>query len=150
MENSSTLTREKHLNHLVRVVPLLALAYGIQGYLMMSWAVSEGPTGSLVLSLGFSLAVSVLLMVGYDQRHQVAFNREGFVIKAPWLFGPKARTWDQVTAIEIIGGPDEFQTVVVKLQRGGHTFYFVDNGHEFKAAHEATLVAPPAEQQKAA
>ena len=58
------LTRDKHLDHLVRVVPLLALAYGIQGYLMMSWS-DGGPTGMLVLSLGFSLAISVMCMLSY-------------------------------------------------------------------------------------
>lgn len=138
MENYQTLTREKHLNHLVRVVPLLALAYGIQGYMMMSWA-EEGPTGLLVLSLGFSLAISVMCMVGYDQRHQVSFNGEGFQVKAPWLFGKHHKTWDMVKEIEIIGTEDEFQTVTVKLhKKGSYTFYFVDNGYELKKQFELT------------
>lgn len=141
MKNHLPLTREKHLDHLVRVVPLLALAYGIQGYLMMSWASdgnpTEGPTGLLVLSLGVSLALSVMMMVTYDLRHQVSYGDAGFKVRAPWQFSEKSLDWQQVKEVEIIGGPEEFQTVVVKLQkRGSYTFYFVDNGHEFKKTFE--------------
>lgn len=137
MKNHTSLTREKHLDHLVRVVPLLALAYGIQGYLMMSWSES-GPTGMLVLSLGLSLALSVMCMVSYDLRHQVSFGAEGFQVKAPWLWKQAPKSWSDVKEIEIIGTEDEFQTVTVKLHRGSYTFYFVDNGHEFKKAFELT------------
>ena len=139
------ITREKHLDHLVRVVPLLALAYGIQGYLMMSWS-EGGPTGLLVLSLGFSLALSVMFMVGYDQRHQVSFNQEGFQVKAPWLFAQGFKSWQEVKEIEIIGTSEEFQTVVVKLTKGSYTFHFVDNGHEFKKSHELATQKPTEER----
>lgn len=148
MKDCQYLTREKHLDHLVRVVPLLALAYGIQGYLMMSWS-EGGPTGMLVLSLGVSLALSVMLMVGYDLRHQVNFDGNGFRVKAPWLWGLKEKSWELVKSVEVIGNDDEFQTVIVKLhKRGSFTFYFVDNGHQFKQTFEATL--KPSETKLAA
>ena len=149
MKHLHALTREKHLNHLVRVVPLLALAYGIQGFMMMSW-VEHGPTGTLVLGLGVSLAISVMIMVTYDQRHKVSYGEEGFAVTAPWLFGQRHRTWSMVRHIEVIGAEDEFQTVIVKTTKGSFTFYFVDNGHEFKATHEAWLASQVQSQKLAA
>ncbi len=131
------LTREKHLNHLVRVVPLLCLAYGIQSYMMMSYA-KGGPTGTLVLLLGVSLACSVMLLVGYDQHHRVSWDDESFSVSAPWRWGQQRVERSQISSIEVVGTEDEFQTVVVRThQRRRYTFYFVDNGHEFKAALEA-------------
>lgn len=142
MTYSHQLTREKHLNHLVRVVPLLTLAYGIQGYLMMHWSEGAEATGVMVLALGFSLALSVMGMVTYDQRHQVQWGAEGFEVKAPWLLKNFLCSWQEVEDVLIVGEKDEFQTVVVKLKgRIGRTFYFVDNGHEFKVQFEMSREA---------
>ena len=40
------ITREKHLDHLVKVVPLIVLGYGVQSYLLMQM---KGPFGSTTL-----------------------------------------------------------------------------------------------------
>ncbi|MBY0517034.1 MAG: hypothetical protein K2P81_09010 [Bacteriovoracaceae bacterium] len=139
MDNQN-LTREKHLDHLVRVVPLLSLAYGIQSYLMMSYA-KGGSTGTLVMFLGVSLALSVMGLVTYDYRHKVTWNGNQFSVKAPWSFGFKTIEKDKVAEIEIIGAPEEFQTVIVKLKNKQRlVFYFVDNGHEFKASMEEKIM----------
>lgn len=137
MEKKHQLTREKHLNHLVRVVPLLCLAYGIQSYMMMSFA-KGGPTGTLVLLLGVSLALSVVALVTYDNHHVVTWDAAGFGLRAPWTFGEKSFTRDDVATVDVIGEPEEFQTVIVQLKnRRRLRFYFVDNGHEFKQVMEA-------------
>jgi hypothetical protein len=139
MDNQN-LTREKHLDHLVRVVPLLSLAYGIQSYLMMSYA-KGGSTGTLVMFLGLSLAFSVLALVTYDYRHKVTWNGTEFHVKAPWSLEFKTIGREQVVGIEIIGAPEEFQTVIIKLKnKQRFIFYFVDNGHEFKASMEEKMI----------
>ncbi len=140
-------TREKHLDHLVRVVPLLTLAYGVQSWLMLQWA-GEGPTGALLTLLGVSLAASVLGMVGYDQRHQVSWDEDGFRVRAPWKWGETVVARSQVAEVDVEGAEDEFQTVTVSFhgKRRKMTFWFVDNGHEFKAA----MTAAPVEEKKAA
>jgi hypothetical protein len=128
------LTREKHLNHLVRVVPLLSLAYGIQSYLMMKWS-QGGPTGALVLLLGVCLAISVLGMAFYDQRHQVLFDEAGFRVRPVLGLRWRRFTREDVSQVEIEGGEDEFQNVTVHLKRGRSlVFRFVDNGHAFQHA----------------
>lgn len=132
MEKTNQLTREKHLNHLVRVVPLLCLAYGIQSYMMMSFA-QGGPTGTLILILGLSLALSVMGLVTYDNHHKVSWQDNQFFVKAPWSFSAKEYLKSEIHSVEVIGEEDEFQTVLIQLKNKKRmTFYFVDNGHEFK------------------
>jgi hypothetical protein len=137
------ITREKHLDHLTRVVPLLALAYGIQSYLMMKWS-QGGPTGFLVVLLGISLALSVLVLVTYDQRHTVTFGEEGFCVRYSWMFKPRNISKDEIKQIVVVGEPDQFQSVVVSLKTGRKvTFHFADNGEEFK-----TVLLTPAAREK--
>jgi hypothetical protein len=139
------ITREKHLNHLTRVVPLLALAYGVQSYLMMKWS-QGGPTGFLVMLLGISLAVSVLVLVTYDQRHTVTFGPDGFCVRYSWMFKPKNVLREEIKQIVVIGEADEFQSVVVALKTGRKvTFHFADNGEEFK-----TVLSKPEAREKLA
>lgn len=136
MEMKHKITREKHLDHLVRVVPLLCLAYGIQSFMMMSYA-QGGPTGALVFLLGVSLALSVVALVTYDHRHHVAWDAQSFEVRAPWSFSTTTVAREKIQSIDVIGGPEEFQTVHVKLHdRRSFTFYFTDNGLDFKASME--------------
>jgi len=136
MEKTQKITREKHLDHLVRVVPILCLAYGIQSFMMMNYA-QGGATGVLVFLLGVSLALSVVALVTYDHRHHVAWNEESFEVRAPWSLTTTTIPREAIKSIEVMGGPEEFQTVSVVLHdRRRFTFYFTDNGLEFKAAME--------------
>ncbi|MFP5490094.1 MAG: hypothetical protein ACLGG0_01235 [Bacteriovoracia bacterium] len=137
MEKQTQLTHEKHLNHLVRVVPLLCLAYGMQSYMMMSFA-KGGPTGTLVLLLGLSLAMSVMALVTYDNHYVVKWQEDLFFVKTPWSWKTQQFNRQDIQSIEVIGEVDEFQTVIVKLQNKKRlTFYFVDNGHDFKKSMES-------------
>ncbi len=136
MEKNYTITREKHLDHLVRVVPILCLAYGIQSFMMMNYA-QGGATGVLVFLLGVSLALSVVALVTYDHKHHVAWSEDSFEVKAPWSFAVTTVARESIQSIDVVGSPEEFQTVIVKLHdRRQFTFYFTDNGLEFKAAME--------------
>lgn len=136
MEKPTQLTHEKHLNHLVRVVPLLCLAYGMQSYMMMSFA-KGGPTGTLVLLLGLSLAMSVMALVTYDNHFVVKWQDDLFSVKTPWSWKTQHFNRQDIQSIEVIGEVDEFQTVIVKLHNKRRlTFYFVDNGHDFKKSME--------------
>lgn len=140
METKQKITREKHLDHLVRVVPLLCLAYGIQSYMMMSYA-RGGATGALVFLLGVSLALSVVALVTYDHRHHVAWDEKTFEVQAPWSFKSTTVSRDSIKNIDVIGGPEEFQTVHVTLHdRRRFVFYFTDNGLDFKACMEKQVI----------
>jgi branched-subunit amino acid transport protein AzlD len=136
MEKQTQLTHEKHLNHLVRVVPLLCLAYGMQSYMMMSFAKTV-PTGTLVLLLGVSLAMSVIALVTYDNYYNVSWADDQFTVKKPWSWKTKTFKRREIQSIEVIGEVDQFQTVIVKFHgKKRITFYFVDNGYDFKKSME--------------
>jgi hypothetical protein len=148
MDNLAKLTREKHLNHLTRVVPFLGFVYGIQSYLLMRMSQTQ-QTGWLVLALGICLAITVLLLVSYDIYTEIHFSAEGFFVKTPWRKKPLIVSQAFILKIEVIGKDDEFQTVQVYLRnKKKMEFYFVDNGQEFKDA--LTHKAHPYSQAKAA
>jgi len=140
MENYKTLTHEKHLDHLVRVVPLLCFAYGVQSYMMMSFA-RGGSTGLLIFTLGISLAVSVMALVTYDYKCIVRWNSEKVMMKSPWNFEFTTVAILEINKVDIIGEEDEFQTVIIKVAKKSYTFYFVDNGYELKRTFDS-LRAP--------
>jgi len=140
MENYKTLTHEKHLDHLVRVVPLLCFAYGVQSYMMLNFA-RGGSTSLLIFTLGISLAVSVMALVTYDYKSVVRWNNENIIMKSPWNFSFTTVSFRDVQQMDIIGEEDEFQTIIIKLQNKSYTFYFVDNAFELKQTFE-TLKTP--------
>jgi hypothetical protein len=140
MDNYKTLTHEKHLDHLVRVVPLLCFAYGVQSYMMLSFA-RGGSTGLLIFTLGISLAVSVMALVTYDYKSIVRWNGEQVMMKSPWNFEFTTVAFQDIQKIDIIGEEDEFQTVIIKVAKKSYTFYFVDNAFELKKTFES-LQAP--------
>ncbi len=136
MENYQTLTHEKHLDHLVRVVPLLCFAYGVQSYMMLSFA-RGGSTSLLIFTLGISLAVSVMALVTYDYKTIVKWNNDHIIMKAPWHLQSVSVNLHDIQKIDIIGEADEFQTVMIKVQNKTYTFYFVDNAYDLKKTFES-------------
>jgi hypothetical protein len=142
MEKEKNLTHEKHLDHLVRVVPLLCFAYGVQSYLMVNMARGAN-TGNLIFTLGFFLAMSVMMLVTYDLKFKVRWDTTRLIFKAPWRFYEKIITFQEIESLEVVGKEDEFQTVLIRLHnRKKYVFYFVDNGHELQKSYQATLAVP--------
>lgn len=137
MEKQQTLTHEKHLDHLVRVVPLLCFAYGVQSYMMLNFA-RGGSTSLLIFTLGVSLALSVTALITYDYKSVLKWTSDHLVLKTPWHFDFKTIQFSEIMQIEIIGEEEEFQTVIIKLHnKKRYSFYFVDNGYELKKSFEA-------------
>lgn len=123
-----TLTREKHLDHLVRVTPLIVLAYAVQGYVIMT--VTTGGH-SLVLSLGASLIGMILCFVAYDNFHRVDCF-EGH-IDVQWLLFHQQIKYSDILDVSVSDDSQSFSTVTLTLTRGKTRFYFVDDALEFKA-----------------
>lgn len=137
MDKHQTFTHEKHLDHLVRVVPLLCFAYGVQSYMMLNFA-RGGSTNLLIFTLGVSLAVSVTALITYDYKSVLKWSTDHLILKSPWHFEYKTIQFSEINQIEIIGEEDEFQTVIIKLQnKKKYSFYFVDNGYELKKSFDA-------------
>lgn len=73
------ITREKHLDHMVRVVPLIFLGYAIQAYFLSSMSTAIG-TGA-VLALGGGLAAMIGLFVFHDVTHEVSFYSDHLTVR---------------------------------------------------------------------
>lgn len=125
------LSRENHLNHMVNVVPILALAYGIQSYLFLHW--NQTPqTGSILLLLGATLAMAVISLVGYDLCHQVDFHENHMTVHFNGYF-KKNYLYDEIDKINFQADENTFTHLSLELYSHKKLhFYFVDNAQEIK------------------
>lgn len=124
-----TVTREKHLDHMVRVVPIIVLFYGIQYYMVFQMGVSF--TNSHFMVLGLFLVFMIAGFISYDLHHKIECKENHINI----CWGPlnKKILYQDILAIEIPEDEKSFSTVRIVTRYGSHKFFFVDNGKALKA-----------------
>ena len=128
-EKTYTVTREKHLDHMVRVVPIIFLVYGMHGFLMVR---HMGPVGSeLSLMTGISLGLMIAMLVLYDTKHKVTLF-DGYLEVNFLFFNKKTISFSDISQVEVMGPTESFQTVVFKTDHNKMTLYFVDDAHKIK------------------
>lgn len=118
--------RQNHQNHIIGVMPLITIVFGIQCYLIYHFA--EGvQVGDYALLLGASLATFVSWLMYYDNYHHVFICKDHLHIYFP-LFGTNYEI--EYQDIESIVTPEEecnFSSIIVKTKEGrNHVFHFVD------------------------
>jgi hypothetical protein len=117
-----TVTREKHLDHMVRVVPLIVMFYGIQYY--MVWQMKLAFASNHFLVLGFFLVSMIAGFIAYDRYHKIDCYEDRLEIK--WFFIQHTILYKDVLAVEVPEEEKSFGTVKLLTARGTHTFFFVD------------------------
>lgn len=129
MDHSSfKVTREKHLDHLVRVVPLIVLGYGIQCYIFMQM---KGPFSSTTcLILGAMLIFMICSFVFYDVNHQITLNEDHLEFR--FLTLKKVISYQDIVSIEITDPTETFGTVMIRAKHGKFRLYFVDDIDKIK------------------
>ncbi len=126
---SFTITREKHLDHMVRVVPFIVFCYAVQCFVIMR--VSPGNFSTISLSiLGGFLALMIAGFITYDVKHQVILNEGTLNIR--FLGSEKTISFDNIWHIEINGPGQTFSTMVLQTDQGKVTFYFIDDSEKIK------------------
>jgi len=124
------ITREKHLDHMVNVVPFIVMGYAVQSYVIFQMA-PEAFTRNELLSFGLFLAFMIGGFIYYDHYHQVTFQVEGLDIS---FLGKKKRiTYSEIWSVKVIDPGQSFSTMVIESAHGKNTFYFVDQADELKA-----------------
>jgi len=123
------MTREKHLDHMVRVVPFIVLCYAIQCYVIYQMAPDEFSTLGLTVLGGF-LAFMVGAFIIYDLKHKVEFQADGVSIS--FLGSHKLISYEDIWSVEIKDPGENFSTMVMTGQDQKHTFYFVDDAEKIK------------------
>ena len=123
-----TVSREKHLDHLVRVVPLIVLGYAVHSYVLMTVTTGSHP---MVLALGSALIGMILGFVAYDNFHKV----EGFDdhLNVQWFLYNQKIKYDEISDVLVAEDARTFATVTIHYGSKKSTFYFVDDAMVFKA-----------------
>src|SRR6218665_3902162 len=73
------LTREKHLDHMVRVVPFIVMCYAVQSFIILKMSPTNFSSISLSILGGF-LAFMIGGFITYDLKHQVTFHEDHLVM----------------------------------------------------------------------
>jgi hypothetical protein len=125
-----SITREKHLDHLVRVIPFIVMLYGIQSYALMSLS-PMGFTYNHIVFLGAALCATIGSFIIYNLKHRTDFYENH--LEVSFLGWKLNLNYDEIHDIII---PDEEQsfatlTFVTKSHRR-HKIYFVDEVQKIK------------------
>lgn len=123
------LTREKHLDHMVKVVPFIVFCYAIQCFMISKVAPGEFSTWSLSILGGF-LAAMIASFVTYDLKHKVTFNEDSFTTS--FLFGDKTYKYSDIWEINIAERGQSFTTMTFKTNGKKFSFYFVDDAEKIE------------------
>ena len=137
------LTREQHLDHMVKVVPLLVLCYGLQCYAILNMK-NAGMAGTFLAISGVCLALMIGAFICYDLKHQVTFFEDHLRIQFFSLV--KVIPYSAVDSVEVSEPSGTFSKIIINHHSGRTRFYFVDDAAAIKKWIDARNV----EQSKAA
>lgn len=123
------ITREKHLDHMVKVVPFIVFCYAIQCFAIMK--ISPGEFSSISLSiLGGFLAFMITAFITYDLKHEVSFSENYMEIK--FFSNSKTIRYEEIWAVEIKDPGESFSTLTLLTKEGKVSFFFVDDSEKIK------------------
>jgi hypothetical protein len=126
-------TREKHLDHMVRVVPFIVCAYAIQCYFITRIETIDFAVNGLFF-LGGCLVSMIAGFITYDLTHVVKFENETFSVSVKWLHYNKTYAYQDLTSIEISEAGQSFATLTLTTNSGKKMgFYFIDEPDKIKA-----------------
>lgn len=118
--------RENHLNHIVNVLPIITVVFGVQCYIM-SRITTAGEFGDFPLYLAGTLILFISGLFYYDKNHHVIFYQDHMQISFS-LFGTNKIVYYKDIR-EIIGPEEEckFSSLLVKTREQGNIIlHFVD------------------------
>jgi hypothetical protein len=126
------ISREKHLDHMVRVVPFIVTAYAIQCYFILQMDSQEfGVNGLFVL--GGMLIAMISAFITYDLTHAVIFHEHSLTISINWLGYKKEIFYQDIISVEITEPGQSFSTLQLKMKSGKKFgFYFIDEADKIK------------------
>lgn len=123
------ITREKHLDHMVKVVPFIVGCYAFQCYVILS--VGPGEFARIGLSvLGGFLACMIGGFVTYDLKHEVEIFEDR--LKVTFLNKTKTINFSDIVSMEINEPGQSFATLTLKTNKGQHRLCFIDDAEKVK------------------
>lgn len=131
------ITREKHLDHMVKVVPLIVLGYAIQSYFLLKMNKELGMPS--VFILGGCLIGMIAGFIIYDTKHKVEFFEDHFEVN--FLFIKKKISYSEIHGV-IVASPDQsFSKIKFITGKKTYKFFFIDDAEKLKAFLEEDKTA---------
>ena len=123
-------SRENHLDHMVKVVPLIVLGYALQCYFI----INAGHTGfatNCLLGLAVGLGLMIMGFITYDLKHQVKFSSDSLEVK---FLGPsKTIFYQDITDIAVTHEGQSFTTLTLTIMNGRkYRMFFIDDADKIK------------------
>jgi hypothetical protein len=118
--------RQNHLNHLTKIVPFIAIIFGVQCF--MIYKMTGGQIiGDYAMILGVSLAVMIGMMIYYDNNHHVILFDNHIRVIFELTGTDQEIFYDDIEEI-ITGTQDATFSTMTIVQKDGtrNNLYFVD------------------------
>jgi hypothetical protein len=129
-EKNLCLTREKHLDHMVRVVPFIVFCYATQSFIILQITKSEFSSIGLSI-LGAFLALMIAGFIVHDLKHRAVFYETHLTIS--FLNLQKTISYQDIVQIQVNEPGQNFSNLIIKTSKSSHTFYFIDDGEKIKS-----------------
>jgi hypothetical protein len=127
-----SITREKHLDHMVRVVPFIVTAYAIQCYFILQLDSQEFGINGLFVLAGMLIAM-ISSFITYDLTHTVKFQENSLTISVGWMGYKKEIFYQELLEVEVSDPGQSFSTLQLKTKAGKkYGFYFIDDADKIK------------------
>lgn len=127
-----SITREKHLDHMVRVVPFIVTAYAIQCYFILQLDSQEFGINGLFVLAGMLIAM-ISSFITYDLTHTVKFQENSLTIAVGWMGYKKEIFYQELLEVEVSDPGQSFSTLQLKTKAGKkYGFYFIDDADKIK------------------
>ncbi len=123
------LSREKHLDHMVRVVPLIVMAFAIQCYILSQMETALGSSTFIVL--GVCLSMMILGFITYDLQHKVEFFDDYMVVE--FLGMHNKIFYSEISKIDVEESHHTFGSIKFFHKHGSNKCYFVDDVDKLKS-----------------
>lgn len=125
-----TVSRENHLNHMVKVAPLVVAGYAIQCYFFSNTKNVNFAADSL-LWLGLCLGFMIAAFITYDLKHRVILNHDG--IEVSFLGTSKNMVYDEIVDVDLSHEGQNFANLTVTIASGEKfRFFFIDDAEKVK------------------
>jgi hypothetical protein len=127
-----TITREKHLDHLVKVVPVIVFGYALQCYILSAMGPIALGVNTLIF-LGIALGAMIGAFITYDLKHQVEFFEDHFTIRFSFLKRQEVVSYSEIAMLEASDEEQNFSHFIIRTRQGKkYKFYFVDDAPALK------------------
>ncbi len=142
-----SIEHNNHMNHLLRVTPILVFFMGIQ-YLIMKNVFPQESLGNYFVFLALSLSCLICGFTVYDSYHRLLLFKDFVIIRSPYSFSAYKLDIRDLKNIHNLSGDNNFGTVVFVLKdERKFSCYFVDYPEEVKIFIQNLIIIHKSEKQ---